>query len=194
MSNTIQATRLQICIFVQNDADYDFQPEAVQKIDDAFAAVVIDLQQRHGNKAPIELSFCPITYNENAVIIAKNNLDPSRLPAVQVAAMYPDGMRRLYFLKSGLGGISFTPETVRPYVEALLYNRVSAPMPVLCKVFPPLCEMGGWFWLALALAATYKTTQARNVGKVAWGVGAAALWQGWYQRGGVEQVKKAIGI
>ena len=194
MSNTIQATQLQICIFVQSDTDYDFQPAEARKIDDAFAAVVLDLQQKHNNKAPIELSFCPMTYNENAVIIAKNNLDPSRLPAVQVGAMYPDGVRRVYFLKSGLGGIQFTPDTVRPYVEALLYNRVAAPQPLLCKIFPPLCELGGWVWLALAAGATYKTTQARNVGKVAWGVGAAALWQGWAARGGIQQIKDAAGI
>ena len=194
MSNIIKATKLQICIFVQADKAYEDQSPAAKQMHDAFANVVIDLQQKHNNKAPIDLELCPMTYNENAVIIAKQHLDPSRLPAAQVAALYPDGTRRAYFLKTGVGGIQFTPETLRPYVEALLYNRASTPQPILCKIVPPLCELGGWIWLALAVGATYKATQARNVGKVAWGVGAAALWQGWYARGGVKQLTAAAGI
>jgi len=192
MSNTIKATRVQICIFTQSDRTYEDQPKNVQAIHDAFASVVIDIQQAFNSSAPLELDICPITYNENAVIIAKHHLDPSRLPAAQVTALYPDGSRRQYFLKSGLGGIDFTAETVRPYVEALLYNRVSTPLPIICKIFPPACNVGVWLWLAMVLYAGYRTTQAKNVGKAVWGGATLLAGEAFVKRGGIDQIKSMI--
>lgn len=192
MSNTIKASRLQICIFVLADKVYEDQPPAAQAMHNAFANVVIDIQQQHGSLAPIELEFCPLDYNENAVIVAKQGLDISRLPAAQVAAIYPDGSRRRYFLKSGIGGIEFTPETLRPYVEALLYNRVAEPQPIICKVFPPACEVGIWLWLAAMGYAAYRTSQAQNVGKVAWGGLTLLAGEAFVKRGGIDHIKNMI--
>lgn len=192
MSNTIKASRLQICVFVLADKTYEDQPPAAQAIHDAFANVVIELQQQFNSQAPIELDFCPMSYDENAVIVAKQGLDLSRLPAVQVQAEYPDGTRRRYFLKSGLGGIDFTAETVRPYVEALLYNYQAEPQPIICKIIPPLCEVGMWFWLAATVYAGYRTSQARNVGKVAWGGITLLVGEAFVKRGGIAQLQKII--
>lgn len=192
--STIQATQMQICIFTLHDKTYEDQPADEKAMFDAFARVVIEIQEKHGSTAPIDLNFCPLTMNENAVIVAKQGLDISRLPAAQVWATYPDGNNRLFFLKTGLGGIDFTPEVLRPYVESLLYNRAAQEQSLICKIIPPLCDLGGWVWLGLALGASYKSTQARNIGKIAWGIGAAALWQGWASRGGLDQVKEAVGI
>lgn len=190
MSNKIQAAQLQICVFVLKDTDYDAQPDEAKKIFDSFASVVMKLQQMHNGNAPIELDFCPMAYDENVAIVTREGLDLSRLPAVQVNALYPDGSRRRYFLKSGLGGIDFTPETVAPYVTTLLYNRTSSPKPIICELFPPLCSVGAWFWLAATIYAGYKATQARNVGKVAWGGAALLSGQAFVAGGGIEELKK----
>ena len=192
MSNKIQASRLQICVFVLLDKTYEDQPPIAQRIHDAFANVVIELQQLHGTKAPIELDFCPMSIDDNVAIITRQNLDISRLPAAQVTALYPDGSRRQYFLKSGVGGIDFTPEVVAPYVSALLYNRVATPQPIICKMLPPLCEVGMWFWLAATLYAGYRTSQARNVGKVAWGGVTLLAGEAFVKRGGIENIKSLL--
>lgn len=174
------------------DADYDVQPDNARQIFDAFASVVLQLQDQYNGNAPIELSFCPIGYPENAAIVAKHGLDFSRLPAVQVNAVYPDGSRRVYFLKTGLGGIEFTPETARPYVEALLYDRKSKEVPLICKVLPPLCEVGVWFWLAAFAYSAYRTTQAHNVGKAVWGGATLLSGEAFVKRGGIDHIKKMI--
>lgn len=192
MSDTIKATRLQICIFVQDDKVYDDQSPAAQAMFDVFAQNVIAIQELHSDRAPIELDFCPMAYNENAVIVAKQHLDPSRLPAAQVTALYPDGTRRQYFLKTGLGGIDFTAASVKPYITALLYDRRNAPLPIICKILPPLCNLGMWFWLAATIYAGYRTTQARNVGKVAWGGVALLSGEAFVKGGGITQIQNMI--
>ncbi len=192
MSEKIAAERLQICVFVLPDKAYEDQSPEAQKIFDAFAAVVLEVQAKYGSKAPIELDFCPLAYDENAVIVAQQGLDLSRLPAAQVTAEYPDGTRRRYFLKTGIGGITFTPATVRPYVDALLYNKQAAPKPIICEIIPPACELGVWFWLAALAYTGYRTTQARNVGKVLWGGAALLTGEAFVKRGGLEQIKSLI--
>ena len=191
MSN-IQATRLQICVFTLLDKAYEDQPKAVQEMHDAFANVVISLQQQHNSAAPIDLDICPMTYDENVAIITKQHLDLSRLPAAQITALYPDGSRRQYFLKSGLGGINFTETIVAPYVKALLYNSISESQPIICKIIPPLCQVGVWLWLATAIYATYRTTQARNVGKVVWGGAALLAGEAFVKGGGIETIKDLV--
>lgn len=192
MSDIIKASQLQICIFVLSAKEYEDQTPQAKGIFDSFANVVIDIQQRHNSMAPIELDFCPMSLDVNAVIIAKHHLDISRLPAVQVMALYPDGSKRSYFLKTGLGGIDFTSDVVRPYVEALLYNRISEQKPIICKILPPACSIGAWLWLALAGYAAYRTTQARNVGKVAWGGVAMLAGEAFVKGGGIEQIKSMV--
>lgn len=193
MSSTIQAKRLQICIFTLKDATYDDQPADVRAMYDAFAAPVIDIQNQHNSAAPVSLDICPISYNENLQIIEKQGLDLSRLPAAQVAAQYPDGSTRVYFLKSGLGAINFTAETVKPYIETLLYNRTAQEKPIICKIFPPACEIGGWLWLGLAVYGVYRTTQARNIGKVLWGSASLLAVDAFVKGGGVDMLKKTLG-
>lgn len=195
MSNTIKAKRVQVCIFTLADKEYQDQPPAAQAAFDAFAAPVIQLQQLHNGKAPIEVEFCPLTYDENVLIVNRNGLDYSRLPAAQIYAEYPDGSAKYYFLKSGLGGIDFVPEATAPYIKALLYNLgPSKEPPILCKLVPPLCNLGGYAWLALTVFCTYRASQARNIGKAAWGAAALASGEAFVKRGGLEMLKKAAGI
>lgn len=187
-SNTIKAKRLQICIFCLKDATYDDQPAEVRAAFDAFAEPVIEIQQQFNSSAPIEVSLCPVGYTENLQIIERNHLDLSRLPAVQVAAQYPDGSSRVYFLKTGPGGIDFTPEVVKPYITTLLFNRTATQQPIICKVFPPACNIGGWLWLAAMAYGTYRTSQARNVGKVVWGGVTLLAAEAFAKGGGLKQL------
>lgn len=198
----IAAKSVQICIFWKTGLNYNdvetSWPADVRAAWNALGNAIVKLRQRHGSGLPVEMYVCPIDLPENAVIIANNGLDPSLLPAVQVWAEYPDGTGSSYFLSKKLSerftGINWTTSEVQPYIEALLYRSKPSDVPLICKIVPPLCNVGGWVWLALAIGATAKASSAKGVGRAAWGTGAALLWQGWYKRGGLEQVKQAVGI
>lgn len=198
----IAAKSVQICIFWKTGLNYNdvetSWPADVRAAWNALGNAIVKLRQRHGSGLPVEMYVCPIDLPENAVIIANNGLDPSLLPAVQVWAEYPDGTGSSYFLSKKLSerftGINWTTSEVQPYIEALLYRSKPSDVPLICKIVPPLCNVGGWVWLALAIGATAKASSAKGVGRAAWGTGAALLWQGWYKRGGLEQIKQAAGI
>lgn len=197
----IAAKSVQICILTREGLNYnDIQnwPSDARAAWEAFGGAIMKLRQKHGPSVPVEMYVCPVNIPENAVIIANNGLDPSLLPAVQVFAEYADGTGASYFLSKKLSerftGIKWTTADVQPYVDALLYRAKPADIPLICKIVPPLCNVGGWVWLALAIGATAKASSAKGVGRAAWGTGAALLWQGWYKRGGLEQVKQAAGI
>lgn len=196
----VEAKKVQICIFWKNPLSYDdiqSWPADVRAIWNAFAAVITQLRSRHGNNVPVEMYVCPTTIAENAVIVAQNKLDTSLLPAAQLYAEYPDGTGGNYFLSMSLderfNGVQWTSAEVEPYVKALLYRAKPANTSLLCKLLPPLCNVGGWIWLAAAAAATLKASNSS--GKTAqwvWGAGAVVLWKEWADRGGIEQVKSLI--
>lgn len=145
------------------------------------------------------LEVCPLDYSNNTAVVHQNGLYV--MPAAIIAASYPDGTKKRYALGKDLDdkffGSNWKPADIYPYIRILLLNETVGPKSdksFLCQIFPPLCSVGGWVWLGLALAATYKTTQARNVGKLVWGAGAALLWKEYVDRGGIDQLKETLGI
>lgn len=201
MAKKIAANEVRICLFWHTSLSYNdvaVWPADLRAMWDAFGAVILSLRQRHGNNVPVEMILCPVTLPENAVIVSQNNLPFSLLPAAQVYAQYPDGTASNYFLSKDAddraNGVNWKPSDVAPYVEALLYRSKPAEQSLLCKMFPPLCEVGGWFWLAFAAGATLKASTSSGVSRGVWGVGAAVLWKEWYDRGGLQQLTKTVGI
>lgn len=163
----------------------------------AFGNAIVNLRKRHGNSLPVEMYVCPVTINDNAVVVSQNNLDFSLLPAAQVYATYSDGTAAKFFLSKNLSerfsGINWTASDVQPYIEGLLYRSKAAEATLLCKLIPPLCSVGGWIWLGLAVGATLKASNSSGkVSQGVWGTGAALLWWEWYQRGGLTQLKDLV--
>lgn len=141
---------------------------------------------------------CPWDWGTNNAVMAENGL--FTFPTAILTATYPDGTKKRYvlgdeFIDKLTGGI-WTAEKLYPYIRALLLNSTpkESDTTLLCKLLPPLCSVGGWVWLGLAIGATLKASSAKNIGRGVWGTGAALLWHEWYQRGGLEQVKAAAGI
>lgn len=200
MANKVVASLVKICIFWRDSLDYDNiqnWPIEVRTAWDAFAEVIVSLRARHGNAVPVELYVCPTTISENAAIVSANGLSMSVLPAAQVFAEYPNGEGSNFFLMKDLHdratGLNWTAADVRPYVEALLYRSKPAEKALLCQLVPPLCSVGGWAWLAMASVATLKAASTNSkAGQAVWGVGSALLWQAWYKRGGLEQIKQLV--
>lgn len=120
-------------------------------------------------------------------------------PFVAIIGEFPDGQKRLYITKS--------PQQVKNLIKQMWLGEFggTTPMPtnlgdgeggwgegssVLCKIFPPLCALGFLPWLVLAGIATYKTAESRStLGKATWGIPAALLWLGFFERGGVKQIQ-----
>lgn len=198
----VAASKVQICIFWKTPLSYDeigSWPADVRAMWEAFGSVITKLRSRHGNSVPVEMYICPTTIAENAVIVAQNRLDPSLLPAANLYAEYPDGTGGQYFLSMSLSerftGIQWTAAEVEPYVKALLYRSKPSESSLLCKLLPPLCNVGGWIWLAAAAAATLKASNSSGkTAQFVWGAGAFVLWKEWADRGGVQQLKETVGI
>ncbi|MEZ4925581.1 MAG: hypothetical protein R3A50_04845 [Saprospiraceae bacterium] len=152
------------------------------------------LRQKHG-AVNYTLNVCPVDYVNNMAVTQQNGL--YLLPAALVEATYPDGTKKRYALGKDLDdklfGSNWSAESVYPYLSILLLNtpvgQEESSDSLLCRLFPALCNVGGFVWLGLALGATYKTTQARNVGKAIWGGASVLLWKEYYDRGGFDQIK-----
>lgn len=197
MLDIVKASEVSICIFTPTtrpaapgrpyESAYPADEQAIWR---AFAPVVQELRQKHGGNAPIFMDFCPLTIPENQLIVAQQGI--ADLPAVQVFAKYPDGSTGVYYLtkdiQDKLTGINWTPDDVRRYVEAVLYQREGADS-LLCKLFPPLCSVGKYVWLAVAGYATFKTLDAESPGRrAAFGVAAALTWMEFAGRGGFKDL------
>lgn len=179
--DTIKATEVQICIFtLKQMGSVSLYPADEQRIFQAFGDIITELRAKHGNDLPVYLEFCPLTDTTNQGIVSFWGF--SALPAVQVIAKYPNGQIAQYGLSKDFGdkftGVNWTADDLRPYVEAVLYQREPANASWLCKIFPPLCNLGGWVWLASALYSTWKFAEAKDqAGKIVYGTAAGLTWQ-----------------
>lgn len=192
---TVKATEVGICIFTPKvypaGASYESNyPEEERRIWQAFAPVLVQLRAKHGDGVPVFMDFCPLTNPQNQLVVAEHGIP--ELPAVQVFARYSDGTIAQYILTKDFGdkftGVNWTTGDVRPFVEAVLYRRRSAEPSLLCRIFPPLCNLGKWAWLAAATYTTYQTSRARNVGQIAWGTAAGFTWNEFFRRGGFQDL------
>lgn len=208
-----RAEYLFACVFVKTPASKLFVKDAEGQITDVLfenlteeeARVYVAVQDafnlarvKYGNFHYV-LNLCPLDYADNTAVTHQAGL--YLLPAAIIEATYPQGNKKRYALGKDLDdklfGANWKPESVYPYLRILLLNEdVGQPSKesFLCDLFPPLCSVGGWVWLSLALAATYKTTQAQNVGKVLWGGASAVLWKEYIDRGGLDHLKSTLGI
>lgn len=197
----VKAKQVVICIFTPKDMGNVGQyPAQEQYLYQMFGNAIVELRKLHGNDVPVFLDFCPVAGNQNnGVVLEQNGGSILNLPAVQIYAKYPDGTAGQYFLKKGITDQgSSTPlvdeQKALAYTQALLYHLSPTPQTLLCKILPPLCSLGWYVWLGAALYTTYRTTQARNVGKYVWGGAAALTWNEFIQRGGLKELGKKVGI
>lgn len=159
----IEATEVSICIFTPRGYNtVDQYPEDERRMYNAFVPVILDLREKWGS-VPVYMDFCALTEPANQVIVAQNSI--ASLPAVQVFATYPDGTHGQYILQKDLSdrwAVDWTADEVRPYVESLLYRIKPSKQSLLCQIFPPLCQIGGYIWLGIAIAGGYKCATAEK--------------------------------
>jgi len=199
--NQIKAQYVQACIFTPQDKGGPAQyPAQEQYLYQMFGNAIVELRKLHGPSVPVFLDFCPVAGNsDNLIVLEQNGGSILNLPAVQIYAKYNDGTSGQYFLKKGITDQgSATPlvdeNKALAYMQALLYRLSPTPETLLCKLFPPLCSLGWYFWAAAGAYSVYRTTQARNVGKIVWGAASALTINEFIQRGGLKELGKKVGM
>lgn len=187
----VKAKEVQICIFTWKNlpkvSDY---PVDEQTIFQAFGQVITELRARHGDDVPVYLEFCSLTNANNQLIASQ--LGITDFPGVQVFATYPDGKIAKYGLVKDLGdkftGINWTADDVRPYVEAVLYQRKPSSPSILCQIFPPLCDLGAYIWIVAAAYTTFRAVASEKGARIAWGAAAGLSWQSFFAAGGFKKL------
>lgn len=173
---------MQVCVFVPNVNSIDADSDAMST---AAAQAIYELRQKHPN-IPIELDFCPMSDPQNQLVVSQWGVT---LPAMHLYAEYPDGSTSAYMLTRDLQdrftGVNWTAADVQPYFSALVYRSKPNKPTLLCKIFPPLCSVGKYVWLAVGAYMTWKfvTTEQKNA-KLAWGAAAGFTWNEFAARGG----------
>lgn len=207
-----RASNIQACVFVNTPSskvfEYDNQGIPVdiktEALEDRERKAYIAMQDAFNMATSKNGAFqyenyvCPWDWGNNNAVMAEHGLFV--FPAAVITATYPDGSKKQYvlgkeFIDKLTGGI-WTADKIYPYIRVLLLdlNPQDNDTTLICKFIPPLCSVGGWIWLALAAGATYKASSAKGVTRAAWGAGAFLLWKEWYDRGGLQQLSKTVGI
>jgi hypothetical protein len=141
----------------------------------------------------MDVNICAYDYGQNDVIAERAKL--YTLPGILVTATYPDGSRGQYALRKELNekffGINWKATDVYPYYEALYLQQSGQPS-LLCKIFPPLCQIGAYAWLAAAAVSTYKAVEQKKNAPLAtvWGAGALLSFNEFQSKGGFDLIFK----
>ena len=178
----VKISRLQVCVFVPSEDNIDTDADAMST---AAAAAIYKLREKHPN-IPIQLDYCPMSDPQNQLVVAQWGVS---LPAMHLYAEYPDGSTSAYMLTQDLQdrftGVNWTAEDVMTYLSALVYQSKPNEPTLLCKIFPPLCGVGKYVWLAVGAYAMWKFfTSEQKTQKLAWGAAAGFTWNEFASRGG----------
>jgi hypothetical protein len=110
-----------------------------------------------------------------------------RYPAVRLWAKYADESEAYYNFAPPIPGTTPDLSKFAPALQAL-YQGEFGNNSLLCKLFPPLCALSAWAWLAVTLYAAYEATQTKGPARAAWIGGAVLAGNEFLQRGGLKTI------
>ncbi len=146
-------------------------------------------------KFEMQVNLCAWDYGNNAVIAEQNKF--FSLPAILVNAKYPNGSQAQYGLRKELNekffGINWSAADVYPYYEALYLQTASEKtQSLLCKIFPPLCNVGAYVWFAAMVASAYKAydEQGKPLQQAAYGGLSLLAFEELQSKGGFDVIFK----
>ena len=116
----------------------------------------------------------------NITWINKNEI--GTFPSVQITANYPDG-RNKYIRIEGRSS-----DYIKNVFDLLCRDVEQGESSILCRLFPPLCALSAWAWLAVTLYAAYEATQTKGPARAAWIGGAVLAGNEFLQRGGLKTI------
>lgn len=203
----MKAKSVHICIFTNvapgaaGGYDINALPSAERNLYQAASDAGYQVFQQNGYEGTT-LSLCYAKAANFQQFLSTVSETP---PFAAIAATYPGGAQKFYLTKSpakvknmllalwsGDFGGSGTPGDLSGDGSGGGYGSGSN---ILCEIFPPLCSLGFWPWLALTAFVTYRTFEARSiVGRGLWGTAAFFTWKEFAARGGLKQLGDVVGI
>lgn len=198
-----KATEITVCVFTETGKNKALSFNSNGEIigiqegnlnDNERAAYNGALLARDKLSAPIPVSvwICPQDYDVNPQQLQKQNIN--FLPAILITAYYPEGTQRQYVLFNNvLQNHSWSQDEVYKHLKALYDAKFgSGNQSIVCKIFPPLCNVGAYLWLAAAGVSIYKTAeQKKNPAlQTAWGAASILCLEAFMKGGGFEKIFK----
>lgn len=114
-------------------------------------------------------------------------------PSLQIYAEYPDGTERFYRIYTQNTDIlTYTAKDITEMIRALNNPEAasSGGSGFLCKLYPPLCTIDNWLWLAIAAYAAWQAYETeKTTVKVVALAGAGLAANEFFSRGGFEALK-----
>jgi len=140
---------------------------------------------------PVEFLWADYYKGNNITWINQNGI--ARFPSIQITATYPNGKEVFFRLNTSITDQkNYSPAEIADIINASATGEFGGTS-WLCKLWPPLCTVDNWVWLAVAGVATYGAfTSDGQLKKVAFIAGAGLSWNEFFQRGGFKalQTKK----
>lgn len=188
----MKATRVQ-AIFISDNADLvhsTYYPNDDMSADEkatyqAMLDGVAEAQQQTG--ATVEVYEMNLYSGNDVVWLERWNIN--RFPAVRLWAEYPDGVQRAYNLQSLTNAITTSQdvEDIRSRLIALI-NGAFGEEPLLCKIFPIICDLGGWAWLALTAVSALNAYNSQNLKRAAWLAATGYCGYNFFKGGGFQRL------
>lgn len=112
----------------------------------------------------------------------------SHYPGLRIWAKYPDGKQAWYNLNETiLDAREYSADDIFQRIKALIEGDFGH-QPLLCRLFPPLCQVGGYIWLAGAVITTYQAINTKGIPQVVNGAAAALCWNEFFGKGGFKNL------
>lgn len=130
-------------------------------------------------KATINWVLCPWDYDVNVVTTEQLGLGMN-FPAIQIIGYYDGYTQRQYVLKNYPGGTrTFDKQDIYNHIRALYENEFGdGQQSIICKILPPLCNLGAYVWLGIVGVCAYKTMEVHSKPlKLLWGTGAVLAFE-----------------
>lgn len=134
---------------------------------------------------------CPRDYNNNVVPIEQQGFGLN-LPAILITGYYPGGDGKQYALRNDVGGgKNWSRSDIGRYINALYTGKTEGSNEsLICKIFPPLCNIGAYLWLAAAGVSAYKTAEmkGRPALQTIWGAATLLSIDAFLKGGGLQKL------
>ena len=129
--------------------------------------------------------------NTQITYLERNGI--TNYPSLQILAEYPDGSERYYRIYAQTTDmLTYSANDIALMIKALANAKKAdgGGNSLLCNIFPPLCSIDNWLWLALAGYAAWQAYETEKpTVKVVALAGAGLAANEFFSRGGFDALK-----
>jgi len=168
--------------------DYDKLEPEEKELYNMFSDAVAAAQP----KIPIGVTVKTMSKYAHLDIVDLEKWGIHRFPAIRLYASYPDKKQAWYNLQRGPFDLTLNVDQ-QEITDRLIYlykGEFGQPS-LICKIFPPLCGLSKWAWLAVSIGCAYKAANSpARLGQMLWLGGAGLGLHEFGKRGGFNKTQK----